>query len=132
LPQIKLKKFVVRYLGDNMRDFEMPKVDPDKEDEMPEVDLLSPIMDSIAKKLQEGGHVDDEWIREYFAAPKEDEISRKECAGESQINQYARYLKGKAGKVCPVFDESKCSHSWKSYTGLSEQFVFCEKCDERK
>ena len=32
---------------------------------------------------------------------------------------------------CPVVAKS-CDHKWKNYTGLSEQFEYCEICDERK
>lgn len=31
-----------------------------------------------------------------------------------------------------VLPKTPCSHAWKSYTGLSESFEFCEKCDERR
>jgi hypothetical protein len=113
-----------------MRDFEMPKVDPDKEDEISRKECAGEMPIFI----------------KYVGPPPEISIKvdgknnmmsweELEAAFNDQeyIKQARDFVDNKtSGKVCPVFDESKCSHSWKSYTGLSEQFVFCEKCDERK
>ena len=37
-------------------------------------------------------------------------------------------------QTLPLVGKNKpqCSHSWKHYQGLSQEFDYCEKCDEKK
>lgn len=81
------------------RSFDMPTIDPDKEDETPEIIIT-------ATDIQ----------RKWDAA-------MESIAKEMGIPPEVR---------CPVVVKSGCDHKWKSYTGLSEQFEYCEICDERK
>ena len=97
------------------RSFDMPTVDPDKEDEM----------------FEEGETV---ILREYFAAPfntHEQHLKHHmEAVAKNAIDHVLR-----SAIKCPVIEKvakSGCDHSWTSYTGLSESFEFCKHCDKRK
>ncbi len=79
------------------RDYQMPTVDPDKEDENPEgVKIIK------------------------YTGPPPKVLTTKETV--------------KTVGICPVVEkaEKTCDHVWKDYLGLSEQFTYCEICDQRK
>jgi len=85
------------------RSFDMPTVDPDKEDEF--------IID-----MPDDVEIDWEALAKQVLIPKSGTII---------------YAGTPSKAVCPVVAKS-CDHKWKNYTGLSEKFEYCEICDERK
>jgi len=97
------------------RSFDMPTIDPDKEDEIPEIDIK---IDGKKNKMS--------WaeVAKAFKVPESREVRIQGILDDGHVEYKREYN-------CPVVAKS-CDHKWKNYTGLSEQFEYCEICDERK
>jgi hypothetical protein len=92
------------------RSFDMPTIDPDKEDETKEGVRI------IEYKGRPPEFIPSSQAREYV---------------DKLVADLSRDIENSLGIKCPVVAKS-CDHKWKNYTGLSEQFEYCEICDERK
>ena len=104
------------------RAFDMPTIDPDKEDECKE-DFLEKYLGKSALKVLRANY------RATAATDpdKEDEI----LVGDVKFERLRPFE-----IQCPIIEKvaakSGCDHSWTSYTGLSESFEFCRLCDEKR
>jgi hypothetical protein len=93
------------------RSFDMPTIDPDKEDESTEGVRV------IKYKGDPPEFIPSSQGQEYI-----DKI----------VGELTRNIENSLGIKCPVVAKSGCDHSWTSYTGLSESFEFCKHCDEKR
>ena len=118
------------------RSFDMPTVDPDKEDES-KYEGWDASDEKIEIKWDKKGRGNK--IAEYYKAPLvwwngsaidfEDEI---EDTHEPYV--WVDVPTKKTAKEI-LEDRSRahvCKHEWKMYTGLSEQFEYCVHCDEKR
>ena len=109
------------------RSFDMPTIDPDKEDETPEIEKRK---DTAYKKI----------VASYMKPEKGDCDNAFEKATGKLIRKWLGERFEDLEDVykpeydCPVIEAAKsgCDHSWASYTGLSESFEFCKHCDEKR
>jgi hypothetical protein len=98
------------------RDYNMPKVDPDKEDETEHV-----------------AYTDEEGILPEFKIPDPNKgIVYLDEGSELDWGYIEIVLPSKDAKVVSCHTPKTCNHEWKHYIGLSEQFDYCVHCDEKR
>lgn len=115
------------------RDYNMPKVDPDKEDETKELFYIED--EELPKDLNK--EKIDEWMNEqiemfYSSYPKLREWQEQVAKDVAVHGRAARTIEFKGGKITSLHTPKTCNHEWKHYIGLSEQFDYCTKCDEKR
>jgi len=97
------------------RAFDMPTIDPDKEDESTE--NIRVIKYKGPPPVLEPTKINKKYVDEL--------INSLERSIESSLGI------GPAVR-CPVAAQNSCDHEWKDYLGLSEQFTYCVHCDEKR
>lgn len=101
------------------RDYKLPTVDPDQEDET----LHS---NGFTINLPDGCVLDEE-----YDDSKVDIVVNGRKA-KMEWSEMAKAFNNPCWSQ-PVEKKAEgCNHKWKAYLGLSEQFEYCEICDEKR
>lgn len=112
------------------RAYDMPTIDPDKEDETKII---------TATELEERKDAAYKRMATSYNKPEKGDCDN---AFEKATGKLIKKWLGKGFEDledfyereynCPVVAKSGCDHSWTSYTGLSESFEYCIHCDEKR
>lgn len=111
------------------RDYKLPTVDPDKEDETEAEKRKGYKRINYGKysnKTYSYKDLKKAWEEGYNSVVTLDEN------GKIPEDFWGKRLKPTSGKVISVHTPKTCNHKWVPYHGLIETYHFCEHCDEKR
>ena len=116
------------------RDFDMPTVDPDKEDEIMIREYF--VKGKGVKITLPDGYVVDRVKEDETKEKGQFEKQTARMIGEYLDESFAHLEKLIPSKGTVVYagtpKENVCNHEWKSYLGLNERFEYCIHCEEKR